>query len=124
MAKTRDSYRVTGRTVEELQRELNFLLQRMADRMDKIEGIRGTPSMEAALDMNSNKITELAPGTDDTDALNAEQADLTGSSPTFSSVTVTNEATVGTTLSVGTDLTVGGDIRVYDDDDTLIHSME
>ena len=46
MAKTRDNYQITGQTVEELVRNLNFLLQRLADRMDKIEGIRGTSSIE------------------------------------------------------------------------------
>ena len=112
MARTRDNYQVTGRTVEELVRNLNFLLQRVADRMDRIEGIRGTSSIESALDMNSNRITEVADAVEDTDALNREQADLTGASPTFTSMTISE------------DLDVGGDITVYDADGNLIHSLE
>lgn len=118
MARTRDNYQVTGRTVEELARSLNFLLQRIADRMDRIEGIRGTASIESALDMNLNRITELADAEEDTDALNREQADLTGASPTFSSLTSS------TFVDVGTDLSVDGVIEVFDDDGHLIHSME
>jgi hypothetical protein len=42
VAKTRDNYQVTGNTVPELVNSLNFLLQRIADRLDKLEGIRGS----------------------------------------------------------------------------------
>jgi hypothetical protein len=38
---TRELYQVTATTVEGLVRELNFILQRQADRLDKLEGIRG-----------------------------------------------------------------------------------
>lgn len=68
MPKAKDSYRVSGRTPEELQREINFMLARMADRMDKIEGIRGTASIESDLEMNSHKIKELESGSASNDA--------------------------------------------------------
>lgn len=112
MAKTRDNYQVTGRTVEELQRNLNFLFQRIADRMDKMEGIRGAPSIESDLDMNSNRIRELAAAVNNDEAINREQADLTGDSPTFNSISSDN------------DVLVGGDLKVFDESDNLIHSME
>jgi len=41
---TRDFYVVNGNTVEELRYELNTVLQRMTDRLDKMEGLRGTSS--------------------------------------------------------------------------------
>jgi hypothetical protein len=110
MAKSRDSYRITGRTVEELQRELNFLLQRMADRMDKIEGIRGTASIESNLDMNQNRVTHVAVGSAQSDA--ARIGDLLEVPPTFNGVTLTG------------DLVANADIKVYDADGNLIHSME
>lgn len=69
MPKTRDSYRVTAQTASELTRELNFLLQRIADRLDKMEGIRGTASIESDLDMNDNVITELRAGVLDVDSV-------------------------------------------------------
>lgn len=112
MAKSRDNYIITGRSVDEVVRELNFFLQRMADRMDKIEGIRGTSSIESNLDMNSNRIVEVAAALNDDEAVNKSQADLTGNSPTFNSVTS------------DTDVSVGGNVFVYDSDDELIHSME
>lgn len=59
MAKTKDNYQVTGRTVQELVMSLNFLLQRMADRMDKIEGIRGTASIESELEIGTNLDVDL-----------------------------------------------------------------
>lgn len=118
MAKSRDSYIIAGKTVEELSRNLTFLLQRFADRMDKIEGIRGTASIESDLEMNENRVTEVADASADSDALNKSQADLTGSNPTFNSIMTT------TSLTVGTDATVRGNAYVYDATGNLIHSLE
>ena len=124
MAKTRDNYQLTGRTVDELVRNLNFLLQRLSDRIDKIEGIRGSASIESDLDMNSNRVVEVAAAVLDSDALTKEQADLTGTTPTFSSLATSTTMAVGTSLTVGTDATVSGNVYVYGDDDALIHSLE
>lgn len=110
MAKTRDNYQVQGRTVEEVARNLNFILQRLADRMDKIEGIRGTASIESDLDMNLNRIREVAEGSEDTDA--ARTGDLLLEPLRISSLEVTG------------DVEVGGDITVLDSNSTTIHSME
>lgn len=41
MPKTRDTVLLSGRTVDELRRELGFLLQRVVDRLDSLEGVRG-----------------------------------------------------------------------------------
>jgi hypothetical protein len=38
---TRELYQISATTLEGLVRELNFILQRQADRLDKLEGIRG-----------------------------------------------------------------------------------
>ena len=43
-SQSRDSYFVNGSSVEELKSDLNFILQRIADRLDKMEGLRGTSS--------------------------------------------------------------------------------
>jgi hypothetical protein len=42
VAQSRDSAVLSGLTVDELRRELTFSLQRIFDRLDKIEGIRGS----------------------------------------------------------------------------------
>jgi hypothetical protein len=121
MAKTRDNYQVTGRTVEELQRSLNFILQRMADRMDKIEGIRGTASIESNLDMNSNRVTEVGAASSGSDA--ARFGDLLTEPLTVSELTVTGDTTLET-LEVNDDVTANGSIEVYDENGALIHSLE
>ena len=94
MAIAKDNYQVNGTTVPDLTRNLNFLLQRMADRMDQIEGIRGTASVKSDLNMNLNRVTQVGPGTT-TDA--ARVADLVEIPPT---------------------------VKVYDSDGNLIHSFE
>jgi len=38
---TRDQYRITGLDLESVKSDLNFALTRIADRLDKLEGIRG-----------------------------------------------------------------------------------
>jgi len=38
---TRDQYRITGLDLEAVKNDLNFALTRIADRLDKLEGIRG-----------------------------------------------------------------------------------
>lgn len=111
MAKTRDNYQVTGQTVEEVKRSLNFLLQRIGDRMDKIEGIRGTSSIESDLDMNSNRVTDVAAGSATSDA--ARVGDLLSLPPTFNGATLTGDLEV-----------TDADIFVYDADGNLIHSLE
>ena len=42
---SRGNYLVTGNSVQELRNSLNFALQAMGDRLDKLEGIRGKPSL-------------------------------------------------------------------------------
>jgi carbonic anhydrase/acetyltransferase-like protein (isoleucine patch superfamily) len=115
MAKTRDSYLLTARTVDELARNLNFLLQRFADRIDRIEGIRGTASIESDLDMNSNRLTEVGAASDESDALILSQA--TGSSPTFTSLTVTFSVTMGANAVIGGDARITGDAIITGDAD-------
>lgn len=116
MAATKDSYRIIGRTPEEIVRELNFVLARLADRIDKAEGIRGTAAIASDLDMNSNRVVDVGPGSDSADA--ARVGDLLSDGPIFASVTTTAD------MAVGGDVSVGGNIYVYDADDNLIHSME
>lgn len=72
--------------------------------MDKIEGIRGTASIESDLDMNMNNITELEESVVPTDAV--VQAEIAGQglditdSPTFADITITNDASIGDELTV------------------------
>lgn len=127
---TRDNYQISGSSMEEVKRSLNFLLQRFADRMDKIEGIRGTASIESTLDMNGNKVVDLAAATDAADALPLSQFTLTGTIQVFESVVLTNELSVGGdasfegSVTIEEDVAVQGNISVYDSGNVKIHSME
>lgn len=138
---TRDNYQVIGPTLPELVLNLNLLLQRLADRMDKIEGIRGTPELFASLDMNGNPIIDLLQSSDTTDAVNqselADQSLNTTDSPTFQSVTISVNLTVSGTLAVNGVTTLGtlnatgidqseddsGYYKYTDSNGTVIHSF-
>ena len=121
MAKTRDNYSVSGNTVEELKRSLNFILQRFADRIDKMEGIRGTASIESDLEMNDNAVREVGAGSEDDDA--ARLIDLLTEPLSLSELTVNGE-TFLSDLEIEGDASVTGDVFVYDADGNLIHSLE
>jgi hypothetical protein len=103
MARARDYYRVSGNTVSELVTGLNFLLQRMADRMDRIEGIRGTASIESALDMNSNLIKEVGSGSLQDDAARLSDIDTVAAFTITAGDGLTGGGTVASspTLNVG-----------------------
>jgi hypothetical protein len=51
MAKTKDNLLVTATDLESLRTELNFLFQRIADRLDAMEGIRGEASIENSMEV-------------------------------------------------------------------------
>tara|TARA_R100001530_G_scaffold54875_1_gene40398 strand:+ start:1338 stop:1652 length:315 start_codon:yes stop_codon:yes gene_type:complete len=104
MGKTKDSVQIVGNDLESVVRAINFAFQRITDRMDKIEGIRGGSSIESDLDMNTNKITDVGSGSSDADV--ARRDELLGAAPTFAG------------------LNVNGDIFVKDANGNIIHSME
>jgi hypothetical protein len=47
---------IAAQTAPDLARELNFIFQRIADRLDKIEGIRGDASIESPLSVTGGKV--------------------------------------------------------------------
>ncbi len=44
MPQTKDSYLISGNSLEDIKRELNFVMQRIMDRLDKMEGVRDVSS--------------------------------------------------------------------------------
>lgn len=129
MVRARDNYQVTGQTVAELVTSLNFLFQRFADRMDRIEGIRGTASIESMLDMNNNLVTEVAGGSLDDDA--ARLADLTEAialhvaapDPHPQYAQNSQVETISGAWTFSADVTVRAAVKVYDASNNLIHSF-
>ena len=53
MPKTKSSYQVPGGSAE-----LNFILARIADRLDKLEGIRGEAEIEGTLSSGAIEISD------------------------------------------------------------------
>jgi hypothetical protein len=56
-------YRVTSISVD----EINQVLNQMADRLDQMEGFRGTPAFKAPVDMGGNRATNAGAATETTD---------------------------------------------------------
>jgi hypothetical protein len=50
-------------------RELNFILGQITDRIDKLEGLRGTPHFYANVNAGGNKIQNVEPATQSAEAL-------------------------------------------------------
>jgi len=108
MSQSRDVLQIsTGDT--ELNIQLNLILQRISDRLDKIEGIRGTATIESNLNMSSKNINSVAAPVSNDDAAiksNLPGQDLeTSSTPAFSGVSLT------------------GAIEYIDSNGTTIHSF-
>jgi len=118
---SREHYTVTANSLPELVTSLNFTLARVADRLDKQEGVRGNPTFESDIDLQANKITDAGKGSAATDGVTVNQIsdqDLnTSDGPTFASMTVTGDAIVGD------DLSVVGSMFVKDDNGTIIHQF-
>ena len=66
---SREFYQVTGGTIIEITNSLNLVLQRIGDRLDKLEGIRGDASVESDLDMNGKKIVNAGLEEEDASAI-------------------------------------------------------
>jgi hypothetical protein len=71
MAETRQHYFLEDNSVEAIQRIFNMLM----DRLDELEGYRGTPTFRNDIDMTENRITNMADAIEGTDAITSGQAD-------------------------------------------------
>lgn len=118
---SREHYTVNAQSIPELTNALNFVLARLADRLDKIEGVRGIATIESRLDMQGNKVTDAAQGTTLSDGVVvsqiSDQALDTTSGPVFQSLTVLGD------LVVGDDMSIGDYFFIKDTNDTIIHQM-
>lgn len=61
----RQSYTLSSNNIA----ELNFILAQISNRLDELEGRRGTPRFKSNVDMGSNRITSVGNATGDNDAL-------------------------------------------------------
>lgn len=130
MPRTRDNYQIQGSTPQDILAQLNFVLQRISDRLDKIEGIRGTASIESTLVMNENTIEQVAAGTADDDAARrdemAEQiaTHVAESNPHTQYARKASAETISAAWVHTADLEIAeAELRVTDSDDATIHSF-
>ena len=99
---SREGYRISGNTLEELKLNINFFLQSIANRLDKIEGIRGTSTVESNLDLSGNNLVNVG---------NFDQNLGTEDNPQFGGLTIDG------------DLSVTGLIKIEDVNGTVIHQL-
>lgn len=69
MKESRSSYLISDLNLT----DLNFVLSQIADRLDELEGRRGTPSFNSDVDMNGNKVTDAAAATNASDVVTKSQ---------------------------------------------------
>src|SRR6266704_279113 len=68
---TAEIYRVARMQDTQAQGELNALLARLTTRLDRLEGLNGTPKFYSAVDVNGKRLTNVGTPTADTDAVPA-----------------------------------------------------
>ncbi len=88
MATSKENYQVTTTDPQGMQLRMNSIFQSVADRLDKIEGIRGEASIESDLDMNDNTVKNV---------------NITATSITADDLTVTDSLFKGDIFFSGTD---------------------
>lgn len=71
MREARQSYRITNANTD----EINRILALVSDRIDELEGRRGTPQFKNNIDMGLNKVTSMQSGSDTTDGATVTQVD-------------------------------------------------
>jgi hypothetical protein len=76
---SRENIQVQGNSLDEVKRNLNFALARLADRIDKIEGARGTSTILSDLNLGGNSLINVG---------NFDQDLGTGDTPTFGGLTL------------------------------------
>lgn len=67
----RRSFRLNSLSLE----ELNFMLGQLGDRLDELEGRRGTPKFKSNVDMGLNRVTQMRSGSVATDGATVVQID-------------------------------------------------
>src|SRR3972149_10778368 len=120
---SREGYRISGNTVQELKISLNFFLQSIADRLDKIEGVRGTSTVESNLNLSGNSLINVG---------NFDQNLGTADSPRFGGLTIDGDLAVTGDLEVTGDLVIdsltvdnisGEMITISDENNTIVHQL-
>ncbi|MBW2621282.1 MAG: hypothetical protein JRD68_00120 [Deltaproteobacteria bacterium] len=90
MAGIKETYRVPTNSVDSINNALSFIM----DRLDKLEGFRGTPEFQADVSLTDHQITKVADGQAADDGVSLTQLDVVpqplniGDEPEFENVTI------------------------------------
>lgn len=95
MSEARRTYKLSVLEIS----QLNFILSLIADRLDELEGRRGTPLFKNHIDMSLNRITNAGDAVADTDVPTKKQAVIKA---VDAAVSVEPEQTFGLSTAVGT----------------------
>lgn len=87
MREARRTFRVGALTIE----QVNFTLGLIADRMDELEGRRGTPQFKNDVNMGNNRMTRMAAAAGATDAVSKVQAEQDITVTMANNLTMTEE---------------------------------
>lgn len=110
---SRENLQVTGNDLAEIKRSLNFQLQRVADRLDKLEGVRGTSTVLSNLDLSGNSLINAG---------NFDQNLGSADTPTFGGLTIAGSVDITTNLTVEAILDTDS-LTVTDTNGTVIHEF-
>jgi len=117
VSKSRGLYHILGaQSLEDLRNQLNMLLSEVSDRLDRIEGLRGTATIESDLDLTGSANVG-------TNIIVSGASDITGDQVVRGAATVLREASFLSALSASGDVTLessvllAGHMRVVRVDD-------
>lgn len=112
MAESRENILITGDSIDEMKRSLNFAMQRISDRMDQIEGVRGGSTIRSDLNLTGNNIVNAG---------NFDQNLGTDDNPQFGGLTI--EGDLDVTSDLTSDTLDANTITVTDSNSTVIHEL-
>lgn len=107
MTASKEGYRVSARDLPSLSLELNFHFSSIANRLDQIEGWRGTSTINSNLDLTQNSLINVG---------NFDQNLGTADAPIFGGMTIDGDIAV--TGSIDGDV-----LKVTDSNGTILHQM-
>lgn len=118
MAASKEGYRVSANDLPSLSLQLNFHFSSIANRLDQIEGWRGTSTINSDLNLTQNNLINVG---------NFDQNLGTTDQPSFGGLTIEGDVAVtGTLLSASMSVSGTGDfdvLTITDSNGTILHQM-
>lgn len=112
MTASKEGYRIAAADLPTLSLQLNFHLSSIANRLDQIEGWRGTSTINSNLDLTQNSLINVG---------NFDQNLGTADAPVFGGMTIDGDVEItGTTITTTSQADI---FQVTDSNGTVIHQM-